>query len=94
MPHIRSAVIASVRALLCVAAFTVPLGAQSVRLELRPHAGDTLLLQIEQHTELIATILRGSRDSSVTLRTSMLMFARAVVQRTDDAGATVMAVTD
>ncbi len=73
----------------------MPLAAQSVRLELRPRAGDTLLLRIEQQTELIGTILRGSsRDSSVALKTTMLMFARAVVQKADSGGATVMAVTD
>jgi hypothetical protein len=75
-------------------ATTPSLHAQAVRLELRPHPGDTLLLRIEQQTELIGSIIRGSRDSSITIRTSMLMFARAIVQRSDDDGAVVMAVAD
>jgi hypothetical protein len=82
------------RALLCTAFIALPLSAQPVRLELRPHAGDTLVLRIEQQTELISTIMRGSRDSSITIKTSMLMFARAVVQRADSSGAVMMAVTD
>ena len=78
---------------LCAAPVGLP--AQSVRLELRPRVGDTLMLRIEQQTEIIGAILRPQGDSTqIRMQTSMLMYARAVVERADDSAAVVMAVTD
>jgi hypothetical protein len=70
------------------------LDAQAVRLELRPRAGDTIMLRLEQQTEMIGALIGPSRDSSITIRASMLMYARAIVERSDAGGATIVAVTD
>jgi hypothetical protein len=60
-------------------------------LELRPRAGDTLRLRLDQTTEM-SGIRRGgaSRVMSTTLR----MYSRAIVESTTAAFATILALTD
>jgi hypothetical protein len=80
--------------LVLLAAWTGLLAAQPVKLVLNPRAGDTLVLRIEQQTELIGSIIRAQRDSSVTVRASMLIFARAIVERSDSTHAIIMGIAD
>lgn len=69
-------------------------GAQGVRLELRPRAGDTLHLRLDQEIEVSATQRKGNADSTVTMRRAVTVFSRSAVQRSDVHGATVLAITD
>lgn len=69
-------------------------GAQGVRLELRPRAGDTLHLRLDQEVEVSATQWKGAADSTVTMRRAVTVFSRSAVQRSDVHGATVLAITD
>jgi hypothetical protein len=95
------------RQLVCAAAITAvaitaaaitvaatPLASQPVRLAIHPRAGDTLLLRIEQQTELVSALLRPSRDSTITVRTTMIMYARAIIERSSDTATTVVAIAD
>ena len=84
--------------LLAIAGF-LPLGstaadAQSILLEIRPKAGDTLHMRLEQHVELTGTTRVGNADSSITAVSSMKLHSRTIVQRSDGAGATVLTITD
>jgi hypothetical protein len=65
--------------------------AQKLLLELRPHAGDTLRMQMEQVTELSS----GRAGSPLTtMTTTMRMFSRAIVESTAPIAALILAVTD
>lgn len=65
--------------------------AERIVLELRPRAGDTLRLRLDQITEM-SGIRRGvaTRAMSTTLR----MYSRAIVESTTAAFATILALTD
>ena len=71
-----------------------PAGAQGVLLELRPRAGDTLRLRLDQELEMVATQKVGGTDSSVTMGRKLTVFSRSIAQKADALGATVVAVTD
>lgn len=83
----------------CVAALVVTLGAESqgqhegnrIVLELRPRAGDTLTLRLDQTTEM-----SGIRRSGATrvMTTTLRMYSRAIVESTTPAFATILALTD
>ena len=93
----RTALAALLAAALCGA--LAPLanaGAQGggVRLELRPHTGDTVRIRLDQDVEVVATRKVGGRDSVVTMRRHLTVHSRSIVRRTDARGATVTAVTD
>ena len=79
-------------ALLLVAG--APAGAQGVRLELRPRVGDTLRLRMEQSVEVIATSHVQGRDSTVTMRRTVTLFSRSVIEQVDASGARVLAMAD
>lgn len=63
-------------------------------LQLRPRAGDTLRLRIDQTIEMGGTTRAESDDSIATQMTTLMMLARLVVESTDAEGATVVALTD
>jgi hypothetical protein len=67
------------------------LEAQKVQLELRPRAGDTLRMRLEQTTEVSGTRL-GATPLQVT--TTLRMYSRAIVESATAAAATILAVTD
>lgn len=67
---------------------------QAILLEIRPRAGDTLHMRLEQHVELTGTTRVGDADSSVTAISSMKLHSRSIVQRSDGTGATVLSITD
>ena len=68
--------------------------AQPVLLEIRPVAGDTVHLRLEQTVEMKGTTRIGTRDSTMSATTRMAIVARAIVLSADSAGARVLAVTD
>jgi hypothetical protein len=80
-----------VAALLAVAD---PLGAQTVLLEIRPRAGDTLHLRLEQEVDLTATRKVGRSDSSMRVKSSMQLLSRAIVEGSSTEGTIVVAVAD
>ena len=68
--------------------------AQPVLLEIRPTPGDTLRLRLDQTVEMKGTTRVGTRDSTMTMSTSMAILARAIILGADSAGARVLTVTD
>src|SRR5262245_52675964 len=67
---------------------------QTVRLQLRPHAGDTLRMRLDQKIELVAMTPLPTGGGSTTRTTTLLVLSRVIVEHTDPAGATVVATTD
>ena len=67
------------------------LAAQSVLLELRPRAGDTLRMRLDQTTETV-----GSRKGTVPMQvtTALSMFSRAVVEGRSGTATLIFAITD
>lgn len=89
-----------IAALLIAVAGALPLPAvaasaqQAILLEIRPKAGDTLHMRLDQNVELTGTTRIGDADSSVTAISSMKLLSRTIVQRSDASGATVLSITD
>jgi len=71
--------------------YATGVSAQRTQLELRPRAGDTLRMRLDQTTEL-----SGSRKGGVAKQvvTTMTMFSRAIVEVSEPAFAVILAVTD
>jgi len=67
---------------------------QGVRLELRPHSGDTLHLRMQQKVEVIATSKMKGRDSTVSMHRDVTLLSRSAVERVDPSGATIVALAD
>src|SRR5437867_190249 len=65
--------------------------AQRMQLELRPRAGDTLRMRLDQVTEMSGT-RKGAAAKSVV--TTLRMFSRAIVESTTPLSAVILAVTD
>lgn len=51
-----------------------------VTLEVRPHAGDTVAVRLEQRVEMSGTRRIAGRDSTAQVTSSMVMFARTIVE--------------
>ena len=68
--------------------------AQSVLLQIRPRVGDTLRLRIEQEMEISGVSKVRDADTTITMRSSMLMLSRSIVVESDDEGTTVKSITD
>lgn len=64
-----------------------------VQLQLRPHAGDTLRLRMDQTIE-VARSTKPSDDDSAVDAASLVMLARIAVESADADGAVVLALTD
>jgi hypothetical protein len=64
---------------------------ERIVLELRPRAGDTLRLRLDQTTEM-----SGIRNGGTTrvMSTTLQMYSRAIVESTTAASATILALTD
>ena len=75
-----------------VLALAGPLRGQTVLLELRPHAGDTIRMRLVQQVEMTGTMRMGVADSTTTVVTTLRALTRAVVER-GDSGGTVLATT-
>lgn len=52
----------------------------AVRLEVRPHVGDTVVVRLEQSVEMTGVRRIGGRDSTARVTSSMLMLARTIVE--------------
>jgi hypothetical protein len=79
---------------LALLALPVRAAAQGVSLELRPKVGDTLTVRIDQEVEMVGTTRVASGDSVVRVTNGMHVVSRAVVERSDAAGTTMLAMTD
>ena len=55
-------------------------GNGAVTLEVRPHAGDTVAVRLEQRVEMSGTRRIAGRDSTAQVTSSMVMFARTIVE--------------
>lgn len=76
---------------------TRPLLAQrsrTVTLRISPRAGDTLYTRFEQSVEMSGTAHVGDSDTTMTMKSSLLLLSHLIVDASDDSGATVTAVTD
>src|SRR5947209_14949498 len=71
-----------------------PAFAQTVTLEIRPHAGDTLRMRLDQESEMTGVRKSATGESSAMVVTTMRMFSKAIVEGNSDKGTTVLAVTD
>lgn len=68
---------------------------QAVRLEVRPHPGDTIRLSLDQDVELSGNPRgAGARDSVLTTTSHVRVRSHAVVLQSDQGGATVDATAD
>ena len=75
----------------------LPLQAQhsrAITLRINPHAGDTLYTRFEQTVEMSGTAHVGSADTTMTMKSTLLLLSHLVVEASDSSGATVTAVTD
>jgi hypothetical protein len=70
------------------------LAAQGVMLEMRPRAGDTLHLRLDQDVEVVATSKMRGRDSTWKMARTTRVHSRSIVERADRNGATLIAITD
>lgn len=68
--------------------------AQGVLLQIKPRVGDTLRLRIEQEMEISGVSKVRDADTTITMRSSMLMLSRSIVVESDDDGTTVKSITD
>jgi hypothetical protein len=72
-----------------------PLSAQQrVLLEVRPRAGDTIRMRLDQQVEMSGTARVRGVDSTMSVTTAMQVHTRCVVQGSDATGTTVLATTD
>jgi hypothetical protein len=68
-----------------------PATGQGIVLELKPRAGDTLRMRLDQQTDITGA-RAGGRPMSVT--TSVIMHSRAIVLGTEGQSALILAITD
>ena len=68
--------------------------AQNVLLQIKPKVGDTLRLRIEQEMEISGVGKVRDADTTMTMRSSMLLLSRSIVIESDNDGTTVRSITD
>jgi hypothetical protein len=68
--------------------------AQNVLLQIKPKVGDTLRLRIEQEMEISGVSKVRDADTTITMRSSMLILSRSIVAESDNEGTTVRSITD
>ena len=68
--------------------------AQGVTLQIKPKVGDTLRLRIEQEIETSGVGKVRGADTTITMRSSLLMLARSIVVQSDNDGTVVRSITD
>ena len=67
---------------------------EPVSLQLRPRVGDVFRTRLDQLVEVIGTTKHGGQDTTVTVRTDLVVLTHSRVEKVDGDGATVLAVTD
>jgi hypothetical protein len=72
----------------------VSLSAQTITLQIKPHAGDTLRMRLDQESEMTGVRRSTNGESTAMLLTTMRMFSRAIVEGGSEKSTTVLAVTD
>ena len=65
-----------------------------VALEVRPHVGDTVAVRLEQRVEMTGTRRIGGRDSTARVMSSMVMYARTIVESVNSSNTVVATHTD
>lgn len=65
-----------------------------VAIQLRPRVGEVFLTRFDQLVEVTGTTRHGGQDTTVRVRTDLVVLTRSRVERTDEKGAIVLAVTD
>jgi hypothetical protein len=65
-----------------------------VSIQLRPKVGDIFRTRLDQVVEVTGTTKHGGQDTTVTVRTDLVVLTHSRVERVDGGGATVLAVTD
>jgi hypothetical protein len=73
---------------------SLPAKRESVLLEVRPHAGDTVSVRLEHTVEMTGTRRIAGRDSTVRVSSSMLMLARTMVESVTPEAVIVVMRTD
>jgi len=68
--------------------------AQGVRLQIRPHVGDTLRMRLDQATEMTGTRKGAASESSSSMTTSLRVYTRAVVEGSSTTSTTLVTYTD
>lgn len=90
--------ISLVRSVTASAALTASIAAlahaQNVLLQIKPKVGDTLRLRIEQEMEISGVSKVRDADTTITMRSSMLILSRSIVAESDNEGTTVRSITD
>lgn len=69
-------------------------GAQTVKLEIKPHVGDTLRMRLDQRVEMSGTTRLKGGDTTAAVVTTLVVVSRAFVERRDRGGTIVLASTD
>lgn len=69
-------------------------GSPAVAIQLRPHVGDVFRTRLDQLVEVTGTTRHGSGDTTVSVRTDLLVLTHSRIEAADSAGTTVVAVTD
>jgi hypothetical protein len=54
--------------------------AQRIRLEIKPHVGDTLRMRLDQESEMTGVRRTRTAETSAIMVKTMLMFSRAIVE--------------
>lgn len=93
------ALLPAVLALLAAA----PMGAQGngarpapvpVAIQLRPRVGDVFRTRLDQLVEVTGTTRHAGQDTTVTVRTDLLVLTQSRIEASDASGTTVLAITD
>jgi hypothetical protein len=63
-------------------------------LQMRPRVGDTLRMRLDQQVEMSGSARVGDVDSTITVTTRTRVLTHSVVERSEAAGTTMLAVTD
>jgi hypothetical protein len=84
------------RGIVAVGLATLPTvaAAQSVLLQISPHAGDTLHMRLDQEIDISGTGRRAPSDPQQVVTTTWCVLQRMVVERADTTGADVLQMTD
>lgn len=67
---------------------------QQVLLQLRPHAGDTLHMRLDQEMDVTRTGQAALGDVATEVTTTWVVLQRMIVERTDTTGTEILQVTD
>jgi hypothetical protein len=67
---------------------------QSVLLQLKPKAGDTLRVRLDQTVEMVGTMRSADGESSTSESSTLVVLTRLAVEGADPGGATLVAFTD